>query len=138
MLSGVSHDLGDLAAAGPLDLPEAVLALFRPIAAVAREVAMVGYFDPKWRLLGMRELSAGSIDAVAIPLRAIVADALALDCALAVLAHNHPSGDPTPSDADYRLTRRVAQALQFIDVVLFDHLVIAADSYSSFRARGLL
>ncbi|MGY2735003.1 JAB domain-containing protein [Sphingomonas sp. UYP23] len=135
MLSDPLADPADVAAA---DLPEGVLTVFRPIAAAAREVAMFGYFDPEWGLLGMRRLYAGSVDAVAIPLRAIVADALAVDCALVVMAHNHPSGDPTPSESDYRLTRRVAQALHFIDVVLFDHLVIAAHGYTSFRARGLL
>ncbi|TPG55373.1 DNA repair protein [Sphingomonas glacialis] len=138
MATALSDPLADPADVAAADLPDGVLALFRPIAAAAREVAMFGYFDPEWRLLGMRQLRAGSVDAVTIPLRAILTDALAFDCALVVMAHNHPSGDPTPSDADYRLTRRVAQALQFIEVVLFDHLVIAAHGYCSFRARGLL
>ncbi len=137
MAPALLDPLAALADVGAGHLPGRVLAMFAPIAAAAQEVAMVGYFDPEWRLLGTQHY-AGSVDAVTIPLRAILADALAFDCALVVMAHNHPSGDPTPSDADYRLTRRMAQALQFIDVALFDHLVIATHGYASFRARGLL
>lgn len=128
---------GSLAAPG-IDLPESALALFLPIAGAPREVAVFGYFDPQWRLLGMRHVRAEAVDTVTIPLRAVVIDALAFECTHVVMAHNHPSGDPSPSEADYRLTRRVAQALRFVDVVLFDHLVVAESGYRSFRARGLL
>lgn len=121
-----------------MDLPAGVRALFRPIADAAREIAAFGYFDPEWRLRGMRHHAPGRADMVAISLRDVVADALAFECALVVMAHNHPSGDPTPSTADYALTRRLAQALHFVDVILFDHLVLARRGYHSFRARGLL
>ncbi|MET3762679.1 JAB domain-containing protein [Sphingomonas sp. UYEF23] len=138
MGTGLFEERANRGACAALDLPDAVLARFLPIATAAQEVAAFGYFDPEWRLLAMRHLPPRCVDAVTIPFRTIVADALASDCALVVMAHNHPSGDPTPSAADYRLTRRIAQALQFIDVALFDHLVIAAQGYRSFRARGLL
>lgn len=126
------------AGVGVTGLPDSVFDLFLPIAAAAQEVAAFGYFNPEWRLLGMRHRAPGRVDMVAISLREIVADALGFDCALVVMAHNHPSGDPTPSTADYALTRRLAQALDFVDVILFDHLVLARSGYHSFRARGLL
>lgn len=122
----------------PRLLPRPAFALFVPLATCAREVASIGYFDPEWRLLGMRHIAAGRVDAVAISLRDVVRDALAFDCIAVVLAHNHPSGDPTPSAADYALTRRLAQALRFVEVALFDHLVLAPHGYRSFRDGGLL
>jgi len=120
---------------GPLG---ATIALFEPIVTVREEVAVFAYLDPKWRLLGMRHMPSGLSDAVTIPLREIVSDALAFDCTTVVMAHNHPSGDPTPSDADYALTRRLARALELVGVRLFDHLVLARDGCESFRQRGLL
>lgn len=120
---------------GPLG---ATIALFEPIATVREEVAVFAYLDPEWRLLGMRHVPSGLADAVTIPLREIVTDALAFDCTAVVMAHNHPSGDPTPSDADYAFTRRLAYGLDLVGVRLFDHLVLARDGCESFRRRGLL
>lgn len=120
---------------GPLG---ATIALFEPLVTVEEEVAVFAYLDPEWRLLGMRHMPSGLSDAVTIPLREIVADALAFDCRTVVMAHNHPSGDPTPSDADYAFTRRLAHALDLVGVRLFDHLVLARDGCESFRRRGLL
>jgi DNA repair protein RadC len=119
-------------------VPAAVLALFLPIATDAHERAVFGYFAPDWRLLGMRHVAPGLRDSVTIPLRAVVADALAFDCTAVVMAHNHPSGDPAPSDADYVLTRRLARTLEAVGVQLYDHLVLARGGYESFRAHGLL
>lgn len=116
----------------------ATIALFEPIATVREEIAVFAYLDPEWRLLGMRHVPSSLTDAVTIPLREIVADALAFDCSAVVMAHNHPSGDPTPSDADYAFTRRLAYALDLVGVRLFDHLVLARDGCESFRRRGLL
>jgi DNA repair protein RadC len=55
-----------------------------------------------------------------------------------VLAHNHPSGDPTPSSADKRATMRLACAAEALDCVIVDHLVFGGDRVSSFRQLGLL
>ncbi|BCA60530.1 JAB domain-containing protein [Sphingomonas sp. HMP6] len=120
---------------GPLG---ATIALFAPIATVCEEIAVFAYLGPEWRLLGMRHVPSGLADAVTISLREIVTDALAFDCLAVVMAHNHPSGDPTPSNADYAFTRRLAYALDLVGVRLFDHLVIACDGCESFRQRGLL
>lgn len=117
---------------------EAALTLFAPIAEAREETAVFAYFDPKWRLLGTRSIPSGGADAVAIPIKTVVADAAACDCAAVVMAHNHPSGDPAPSDADYAITRRIARALSDIGVRLVDHLILARCGCESFRARGLL
>ncbi|MEG3176247.1 JAB domain-containing protein [Sphingomonas sp. RB3P16] len=119
-------------------VPATVRALFVSIATEAHEVAAFGYFDPQWRLLAMRHVEAGRADSVAVRVRDVIADALAFDCALIVMAHNHPCGDPTPSAADYALTRQLARTLDAVGVRLVEHLVLAPGRVESFRARGLL
>ena len=117
---------------------ESITAHVLSIADAAQEIAIFVYLDPQWRVLGLRQVSNGAVDALTLSLRDIVADVLAHDAVAVAMAHNHPSGDPTPSDADYRLTRRSAQTLDAIGVRLVEHLVLARDRRESFRARGLL
>lgn len=117
---------------------ESITAHFLPIADAAQEIAIFAYLDPEWRVLGLRQVSNGAVDALTLSLRDVVADVLMHDAVAVAMAHNHPSGDPTPSDADYRLTRRLAQTLDAIGVRLVEHLVLARGGRESFRARGLL
>jgi len=72
------------------------------------------------------------------PLRAIIADAAAHGSAGLVLAHNHPSGDSTPSAQDCAVTRRLASAAEALDCTLVDHLVFAGGECTSLRRMGLL
>ena len=73
-----------------------------------------------------------------LPLRQVIADASIHGSAGVILAHNHPSGDPTPSALDRQITRRLALAGEAIDLAVLDHLVIAGQQCSSMRAMGLL
>lgn len=116
---------------------DAALALFASLAHARSEVAAFAFVGPEWRLLGLRHVPGG-IDRVAVSLRQIARDALAFDAAGLIIAHNHPDGDPRPSEADRRFTRRLAQAMAAIDVVLFDHLVLAGSAVTSFRDLGML
>jgi DNA repair protein RadC len=72
------------------------------------------------------------------PLKAIIADVVQHVSAGIVLAHNHPSGDPRPSDSDCRATRRLAIAAEAFDCTVLDHLVFAGAECASFRRMGLL
>ncbi|CAN5261327.1 DNA repair protein RadC [soil metagenome] len=121
-----------------IDAEQAAIALFAPIGDLDTEVAMFAYVDPKWRLLAVRTTPSDRADMVEIPVRTIVADALAFDAAGVVMAHNHPSGDPTPSENDRMLTRRLARALDGVGVRLIDHLVLAGKRTASFRRTGWL
>ena len=112
--------------------------LFAPLADEQVEVVAIVYLDRDQRVLGMRHARSSSNSVLDLPIRAIAADALAFDAAGVVMAHNHPSGDPTPSVADRDATRRLARALQVLDVRLLDHLVVARGGIASFRALGLL
>lgn len=80
----------------------------------------------------------GSEDSVDIPVRAIIGDAIRLDSAGVVLAHNHPSGNCAPSRSDKVATRALAIAAEAIDLTLLDHLVFAGEDCASFRRLGLL
>ncbi|MEG3123502.1 JAB domain-containing protein [Sphingomonas sp. GB1N7] len=118
---------------------DAALGLFGTLAALPYEMIAFAYLDPKRMLLGMRHTQAGGVDSAEVPVRLVVADALAFDAAMVVMAHNHPGGDPAPSEADQAATRRLARALRSVEVRLVDHLVLAAGGgASSFRAIGLL
>ena len=87
--------------------------------------------DAKGKLLSCKRLSQGSADCTALSVRQVVENALLSDASAVVLAHNHPSGLAVPSPEDIQTTRRIAQALQAVDIVLADHIVIADDDYVS-------
>jgi len=112
--------------------------LFASLAPLPYEVALFVYLDPERRILGTRHCRSRLRGEVSIALREVVIDALAFDAASIAMAHNHPSGDPTPSDADYSVTRRLARTLDAIGVRLIDHVIVSANGRESFRARGLL
>jgi DNA repair protein RadC len=72
------------------------------------------------------------------PLKTIITDAAQHHSAGIILAHNHPSGDPRPSDSDFRATRRLASAAEAIDCTVLDHLVFAGAECTSLRRLGYL
>ena len=111
--------------------------LFAPLAVETTEVMAFAYLAADQRILGMRHIR-GAVDRLKLPIRTIAADALAFDAVAVVMAHNHPSGDPTPSVADREATRLLARALDTLEVRLLDHLVVASGGVTSFRALGLL
>jgi DNA repair protein RadC len=100
----------------------------------SRECLWVAHVDEDARCLR----HPGDESGAAFPLREIMADATEHRSAGIVLAHNHPSGDPRPSESDCRATRRLANAAEALDCTLLDHLVFAGEQCTSLRAIGLL
>ena len=80
----------------------------------------------------------GHASGAGLPLRQIVSDAATHGSAGIVVAHNHPSGDPTPSAADRRVTARLATVGEAMDLAILDHLVLAGSECRSMRQMGLL
>ena len=103
----------------------------------SRESLWVAHVDERANCLHLSR-HEGEDGGAALPIRTIIADAAQHGSAGIVLAHNHPSGDPTPSDSDCRATRRLATAAEALDCTVLDHLVFAGDECTSFRRRGLL
>lgn len=97
----------------------------------------VAHVDEATRCLHV-ERYEGDPTSVGIPVREIVVDAARIGSAGVVLAHNHPSGDPRPSAADHRATRKLARAGETIDLTVLDHLIFAGNECSSMRRMGLL
>jgi DNA repair protein RadC len=119
-----------------LDLA-AARALFEALGTARSEVMAIAYLDPKRSILAMRHV-AGSCGQVRVPVRGVVADAVAFDAAALVIAHTHPSGDARPSERDMAFTRALVRGLAAVDVRLVDHLVIAGRAVTSLRACGVL
>ncbi|HAF2131173.1 TPA: DNA repair protein RadC [Salmonella enterica] len=106
------------------------------LAGQEREVFIVLYLDNQHRLLESETLFSGSINHVQVHPREVVKSALRFNAAAAVLAHNHPSGDPEPSQCDRDITGRLQEALALVDVKTLDHLVIGSEGIVSFAERG--
>ena len=115
------------------------MAFFAPgFARLARESLRVAHLDRERRLIGVRLCYSELCDAVEFPFRTIIADALALGGEGIVLAHNHPSGDPSPSAADLDVTRILADLARPLGIRLHDHLIFANGKWRSLRALGLM
>ena len=96
------------------------------------------FLDNRHRPLAFEELFQGTIDGAAVYPREVVKRALAHNAAAIILAHNHPSGIAEPSDADIRLTQRLADALVLVDVRVLDHMVVGDGATVSLAERGLM
>ena len=102
------------------------------------EVFCCLYLDNRHRVLCFEELFRGTIDGTSVYPREIVKQALAVNAAAIILAHNHPSGVAEPSQADERITRRIRSALELVDIRLLDHLIIGDGTSTSLASRGML
>jgi DNA repair protein RadC len=103
----------------------------------SRESIWVAHIDEQARCLHVSRHD-GDETGAKFPLREIIRDAALHGSAGIVLAHNHPSGNATPSDSDCRATRRLASAAEALDCTVVDHLVFGGDQCTSFRSLGLL
>ena len=96
------------------------------------------YLDRKNKLIADEVQQHGTIDHAPVYPREVVKRALDLGASAVILVHNHPSGDPTPSEADIAMTRDVKRALATVDIDLFDHVIVAKNGNESLRSRGLI
>ena len=94
--------------------------------------------DNKSNLLGEKVLFTGTVNASIVSPREIYLEALKFHAVGIILLHNHPSGDPTPSDADRRITRKIRDAGSLLDIPLLDHIIIGDKKYVSFHEQGYL
>ncbi len=132
------------AARQSLDTPQAIHDLMAPLyRGAVRESLHVVLLDTRRRLLHCEEVSRGSLnESIAHP-REVLRPAVVRAAHSFVLTHNHPSGDPSPSEADRSITRRLRSAAEILQIEFLDHVIIGSPGpsgppYFSFREHGLL
>ena len=104
----------------------------------AQEHFLVVLLDVKNRVLGYSETSRGGIDTCPVDPRIVFRTALAVGASSLIAAHNHPSGDCTPSTDDIILTRRLKEAGELLGIPLLDHVIVTDSGTTSLRERGEL
>lgn len=103
-----------------------------------KEYCYVAFLNTKSGFIHDMCLSIGSINASIVSIREIFKEALRVNAAYVLLLHNHPSGDPTPSAEDIKLTKKVWDASLFLEIPLIDHIIIGDNTYTSFKEKKLL
>ncbi len=126
-----------------LDTPERVAELLREESrAYDVENFQVLLLNTRRKLIRVERISQGTLDTILVHPREVFKAAIALNAAAVVLAHNHPSGDPTPSEADIKVTRDLIRAGQLLKIEVLDHVIIGrpsqerAKDYASLRELG--
>ncbi|HET9940119.1 MAG TPA: DNA repair protein RadC [Candidatus Eisenbacteria bacterium] len=118
--------------------PETIFELTADIRRSNREHFVGFYLNSRNQVLRREIISIGSLNASIVHPREVFIPALAVSAASLILAHNHPSGDPSPSEEDLAITRRIAESGRLLGIELLDHVVVAREAYTSFKERRLL
>jgi len=122
----------------PLLTEADILARLGDLRAKKQEYFVCLSLDGGQRLIAQRTITIGTLESVLAHPREVFADAVADRAACIVVAHNHPSGDASPSDQDITLTQQLASSGQLLGIPLADHLILAKTSHFSFRKNKLL
>ncbi len=93
--------------------------------------------DTRNRVLGSPTIYIGNLNTAVVRIGELFRDAIRQNCAAIIVAHNHPSGDPTPSPEDVRVTEQIVSAGKLLDIDVLDHLVIGGQRFVSLKERGL-
>ena len=132
-----------LVAAAPEERPvvrspaDAAHLLMADMGLLEQEHLRVVLLDTRHHVLATPTVYIGSLNVTTIRIAEVFREAIRRNCAAIVVAHNHPSGEPTPSPEDVRMTRQLVRAGQTLDVEVIDHLIIGRQRYVSLKERGL-
>ncbi len=119
--------------------PKEVYAAYAPLMEdLQREVFRIALLDAQNGLVRDRVITEGSLCATLVHPREVFKPAILEAAASVILLHNHPSGDPTPSREDVRLTRQLVECARLLDLRIHDHLIVGRGRYVSFAEKGLL
>jgi DNA repair protein RadC len=126
-----------------LDTPERIADLLREdVRNLTAEQFLVVLLNTRRRLIKTERISQGTLDTILVHARDVFRSAITANAAAIVLVHNHPSGDPTPSEADIKVTRDLIRAGQLLKIELLDHVILGratqerAKDYASLRELG--
>lgn len=128
-----------LCGGGPLNRPEAVTDMVKPIFDMAdREVFAVISLDAKLLPVAFEVAAVGGIASCIVDVPNIFKHAILSNAVHVLCVHNHPSGDSTPSTEDFQITKRINLAGDLLGISLVDHIIIGEDTYYSFKEQGNL
>lgn len=125
----------DCFAHGPRDIFQLVREDF---CSLNREEVRLISLDPQNRVIACETVSVGDAGLALLHPKQVFASALRNSATFIVLVHNHPSGNPEPSQEDLAVTKKIAKIGRMLGVVLQDHVIVGRDSFVSLRARGVL
>lgn len=140
---GPLSSLGQLAGA-PIDSPDRVYDLFAQELRLAdREILAVALLDTRFRLIKKEQISVGILNEALAHPREILKPPIIHSAYAFALVHNHPSGDPNPSDPDIRLTRQINEAARVLHINFLDHVIVGLPApgqtgYFSFKEAGII
>jgi len=119
--------------------PESVVKAIRSsIKDKAKEHFKLILLNPRNKIIGISTISIGTLNASLVHPREVFKDAIVHSAASVVLAHNHPSGDPEPSEDDINITKKLVDSGKLLGIEVLDHIVIGKDNFCSFKERGLI
>lgn len=104
----------------------------------AKEHFKLILLDNRNKIIGISTISIGTLNASLVHPREIFKEAIIHNSASVVLAHNHPSGDPEPSEEDMKITERLVESGKILGIEVIDHIIIGKTNFASFKERGLI
>jgi DNA repair protein RadC len=123
----------------PIRSPEDALQLLRPrFKNQQREMFLVVLLNARHEVMSVETVSIGSLNSTVVHPREVFRPAILQSAAAILVAHNHPSGDPEPSEEDLSITKRLVQCGELLGISVLDHVIVATRGLVSFRARQLL
>jgi len=119
--------------------PESVVRAIRAsIKDKAKEHFKLILLNPRNKIIGISTISIGTLNASLVHPREVFKDAITHSAASVVLAHNHPSGDPEPSEDDLKITKKLVDAGKILGIEVLDHIIIAKNGFKSLANEGLI
>ena len=118
--------------------PEDVYRLFKHMESLTQEHLVVAYLTTKNTVIKTETVFIGSLNASIVHPREVFRHAVKLHCASIVVAHNHPSGDPTPSQEDINITRRLTEAGNALGINVLDHIIVGRNRSTSLKEKGYM
>ena len=119
--------------------PEGVVKAIRAsIQDKAKEHFKLILLNPRNKIIGVSTISIGTLNASLVHPREVFKDAIMHSAASVVLAHNHPSGDPEPSEDDLKITKKLVDSGKILGIEVIDHIIIGKNNFCSFKERGLI
>jgi DNA repair protein RadC len=112
--------------------------IYMEFSGARRERLFAYYIDIEGGIIKRKTISVGTIDTASVYIRELAREAIMSDAAGVILAHTHIAHSSDPSDGDLQVTRKVQQALNVLDISLYDHIIVSKSGFFSFREEDIL